>query len=74
MLIKIHEATVLDESNNSAPGTIINVSKKGIDVATQDGSLLRLLTLQVPGGKPLKAVDILNGKADLFVPGAQFTS
>lgn len=74
MLIKIHEATVLDESNSGAPGTIISVSKKGIDVATQGGSLLRLLTLQVPGGKPLQAVDILNGKADLFVPGAQFTS
>lgn len=73
-LIKIHQACLTDETSNSAPGTIVAATRNGIDVATQDGSILRLLKLQLPGAKALNVADILNAKADLFLPGKQFTS
>ncbi len=73
-LIKIHHATLIDKKSASVPGTIISATREGIDVATEDGSVLRILTLQLPGGKALKVADILNAKAELFLPGVQFTS
>lgn len=53
------------------PGTIIETSKMGIDVATGNG-ILRLEILQLPGGKPLSAKDLLNAHAQEFAVGKQF--
>jgi methionyl-tRNA formyltransferase len=44
------------------PGTVLGVSAEGVDVATGDG-VLRLLSLQKPGGKPLQAGEFLRGFA-----------
>jgi len=41
------------------PGTILTANKSGIDVATGDG-VLRLLAIQLPGGKHLTATEFLN--------------
>lgn len=41
------------------PGTVIHADKKGIDVATGKG-ILRLLEVQLPGGKPISASAFLN--------------
>jgi methionyl-tRNA formyltransferase len=41
---------VLPGGTGAAPGTVLACDSNGIDVATSDG-LLRLLTLQKPGGK-----------------------
>jgi methionyl-tRNA formyltransferase len=43
----------------SAPGTVIGCSKAGIDVAAGHG-VLRLLTVQRPGGRALAAAEFLN--------------
>lgn len=50
------------------PGTVIAESKAGIDIATGDG-LVRILTLQLPGGKRLSAAEFLHGRSLL---GEQF--
>ncbi len=38
--IKILSAYIIDEQNSASPGTIVNVNKKGIGVATSDGVLV----------------------------------
>lgn len=71
--IKVWESEVLEQSSEKSPGTIIQASKEGIDVCTQD-KVLRLKKLQVPGGKVLAVADILNGRAAWFEPNTQFIS
>jgi methionyl-tRNA formyltransferase len=56
---------------NAPPGTIVGASAKGIEVACGEGSL-RILNLQMPGGKVLNSGQILNGYAELFKPGNRF--
>jgi methionyl-tRNA formyltransferase len=55
----------------AAPGTIVSASAKGIEVACGEGSL-RILDLQMPGGKVLSSGQVLNGHAELFKPGNRF--
>lgn len=43
------------------PGAIVNAGKQGIDVACGDGRL-RLVKIQLPGGRPLAAADFLNAR------------
>ncbi len=51
---------------SSSPGTVIAESKSGIDIATGDG-VVRILSLQLPGGKRLTAEQFLNGRSLLGV-------
>jgi len=71
LIIRIWKAIAINNTTQDFPGTIVNADKKGIDVATIDG-ILRLLELQLPGGKLLNALEILNSKRDLFNPGKCF--
>ncbi len=70
-MVKIWQAKVIDAKTNAACGTIIKVDKEGIDVACGDG-VLRLLKIQLAGGKALPISDVLNAHADLFAVGNQF--
>ena len=56
---------------DAKPGTIIRSEKSGIDVAAGDG-ILRITMLQLPGGRVLSVVDILNAHKDLFAVGNFF--
>ncbi|EIJ35059.1 methionyl-tRNA formyltransferase [Thiothrix nivea] len=51
---------------SSSPGTVIAESREGIDIATGDG-VVRILSLQLPGGKRLSAEQFLNGRSLLGV-------
>lgn len=63
--LRIHQARVLAQSCNKAPGTILSIDKTGLAVATQHHILL-IERIQFPGGKVIAVKDWLNsGKQDL---------
>lgn len=66
--IKIWNAETVTPSTAALPGTVLNADKSGIDIATADG-VLRLLSLQPPGKKPMSAQELLNARRDWFQPG-----
>lgn len=70
LVIRMWHSELLSESTIAPPGTIIAAQPKGIDVATGEG-VIRLLTMQFPGGKPLSVRDLLNSKKELLQPGTQ---
>ena len=59
--MKIYESTVLSENSSKEPGTIIEVSKKGMKVSCGKGILL-VKKIQFPNGKPLTIEQYINGK------------
>jgi len=72
--VKIWEATVAGSvAMPEAPGTIVQADRKGIVINCGSGQLC-ITRLQLPGGKPLSAQQILNARGELFAPGQQFSS
>ena len=59
-VIKIHATDFEDIACDKEPGTIVEVSKNGIKVATGSG-LLIIKKLQMPNSKALMVQDFLNG-------------
>ncbi len=57
-ILRIWRAQSLDENPSGSPGAVL-AGRKTLDVVTGCG-LLRLLELQLPGGKRLMATDFLN--------------
>ena len=66
--LKVWRASVIPAQAGAAPGTIVAVSKSGIQVATADG-ILNLEELQPAGKKAMKAQDLLNSRREWFEPG-----
>lgn len=58
--MKIYKAKVSEKNFEVEPGTIIDVSNKGINVACGEGSLL-IEEIQFPGKKTLKVEDYIRG-------------
>jgi methionyl-tRNA formyltransferase len=72
-IIRIWKAKPLPQKTDVKPGTIIQVDKTGIDAATSDG-ILKILELQLAGGKRLSVADFLNARVrrDFFILGKIF--
>ena len=66
--LKVWRASVIPAQADAAPGTIVAVSKAGIQVATAD-EILNLEELQPAGKKAMKAQDLLNSRREWFEPG-----
>jgi methionyl-tRNA formyltransferase len=68
-VLRIWEASVIEKpAVDDQPGQILNASSDGMDVATGSG-ILRLLKIQLPGGRVLPVKDILNSRRDDFAVG-----
>lgn len=74
MRVRIWQATSIGGQPETPPGTILNLSKKGIEVACGTGSLL-ISTIQLPMGKGtiLNGTDLLNARRELVAPGNRFS-
>lgn len=68
--LRIWQARPLTDTHPSAPGTVIQASKQGIDVVTGEG-VIRLLQLQKAGSKAMDAAAFLNGHPELKEGGIQ---
>nr|WP_234455786.1 methionyl-tRNA formyltransferase [Kosakonia sp. LAM2021] len=66
--VKVWKASVIPSKPTDKPGTIVEASKAGIQVATADG-ILNLESLQPAGKKAMSAQDLLNSRREWFVPG-----
>lgn len=58
--MKIYKSSVINKNSGKMPGTILNVSKEGIEVSTKD-SVIRIEVIQFPNAKPLKVEEYING-------------
>ncbi|API86786.1 methionyl-tRNA formyltransferase [Francisella uliginis] len=59
--VKVGQFEILEQSCDKASGTILDISKLGFDVCTND-KIIRFKQLQFPNKKMLQIADILNGK------------
>ena len=57
--LRIWDAEPVSEQSTAAPGTVLVADQDGILVACGRG-VLRLLSLQLPGGRPVAAKDFVN--------------
>lgn len=64
--IKVHAAELGEGSG--APGTILTADKTGLTIACGEGAL-RLIRLQLPGGKALNFSDLYNSRREQFAVG-----
>ncbi len=72
--VKIHLSSTVHESIEGArPGEIVSANSEGIMVACGSGQLC-ISRLQLPGGRPLTAEQVLHAKSALFAPGVRFLS
>lgn len=67
--LRIWQAEVVPQRvpAGTLPGTLIDVNQHGLDIATGE-QILRLITLQLPGGKAIAAHDFINAKRAKLIP------
>ncbi|HTM63125.1 MAG TPA: methionyl-tRNA formyltransferase [Gammaproteobacteria bacterium] len=66
--MKIGAASVIQSEKNLEAGTIVNASRDGIDIAAGK-DILRLLKVQLPGGKMISAADFYNAHHEKVTVG-----
>tara|TARA_R110001583_G_scaffold2536_10_gene18282 strand:- start:4264 stop:5217 length:954 start_codon:yes stop_codon:yes gene_type:complete len=64
-VMKVHQAKIVAATTSASPGTIVNVDKQGIQVATGSG-VLNLEVIQLAGKKAMPVQDVLNSRRELF--------
>lgn len=61
LTIRIHQAQLVNLNSNRVPGTILELSNRGMLVATLEDAIL-VQTIQFPGGRPIRIADYLNSQ------------
>lgn len=69
--LRIWSAKAIAKDHQTSPRTILHASKDSIEIATGEG-VLRLLQVQLPGGKLLSATDFYNAKHAALLVGEHF--
>jgi methionyl-tRNA formyltransferase len=69
--LRIWKAIAIPQAVLAEPRTLLHASREGIDVATGSG-VLRILQLQLPGGKVVSVADFYNAKRELLIEGQHF--
>jgi methionyl-tRNA formyltransferase len=59
--LKVIEAEAAAERTAAPAGTVLAVAGEALDLAAGDGSVLRLVRVQRPGGRPVSGRDLANG-------------
>lgn len=67
--LRIWQAQALPGAAKFPPGVLAQVEPTGLDIATGDG-ILRLLTVQLAGGRPLSVADFIHGQRQYLQVGA----
>ena len=68
-VIRLWQGRALDDTTTAPAGMIISADREGLRVAAGNGTVLLLETLQLPGGKPLSVLQLLNARRDQLAPG-----
>ncbi|MDQ8036428.1 MAG: methionyl-tRNA formyltransferase [Pedobacter sp.] len=68
-VVRIWQASVATEKTTAPAGMIIGADRDGLRVAAGGGSVLQIETLQLPGGKALSVLQLLNARRDQLAPG-----
>lgn len=71
--IRVLMAEPVEKANHLLPGTIVNVSAQGLEVACGEG-VLRITQVQLPGKKAMAIADVINGQPQLFQPNHMLAS
>ena len=71
--IRVLMAEALEKTTHLLPGTIVNVSAQGLEVACGEG-VLRITQVQLPGKKAMAIADVINGQPQLFQPNHMLAS
>jgi methionyl-tRNA formyltransferase len=67
--LRIWQAEVSQEKTQLPPGTVVKVEKGVLAVACGQGSVLMLLRVQLPGGKPLTIQDFIHARGQYLHVG-----
>jgi methionyl-tRNA formyltransferase len=59
--VKVLSAAVSPETTAAAPGTVLGVAGAALRVAAGGGTVLDLVRVQRPGGRPISGRDLANG-------------
>ncbi len=73
--VRIHQSQFVENiaiPQDAQPGQIIDANKKGITVACGKQTAIKLICIQLPGGKALQAHEVLNSRKELFAAGTRF--
>jgi len=68
-VVRIWQASVAAVTATAAAGTIIAADRDGLRVAAGNGSVLQIEMLQLPGGKALSILQLLNARRDQLAAG-----
>ena len=64
ILDRVWAAQAFDRRHDAAPGAVLAAGREGIELACGDG-VLRVTSLQRPGGTRISAADYLNARPEL---------